>query len=138
MPNNMIKREIPRVSQPSDLDPQLRYVRCITAEIVDQFRRALHKEQRDEVTNYAARFARMIWNVVCPLARESSHPEFYQEYHACAETLAKLARHELPDEFEPAPDWETLKAQIEELDLKLTFITDWIRSHEDRHETEAA
>lgn len=136
---NRQTREIPRTPNPADLDPQLRYVRCVTAEFVDRFRRSLHKDQRQEVTNCAARFARVLWNVICPLVKDSTHPEFYAHYFACADTLALLARNEMPaEEFEPAPDWETMKAQIEELDLKLSFITDWIRSHDQTHNQEVA
>lgn len=104
-----------------DLCPKFRYLKCQVECTLREFSRAASQEERQTVTGQALALARIISNVIEPMARDCQ-PNFVTEYHHLAERLYDLARPWVqfhPSDFPQSDKTQLLIDRIDELDARV-------------------
>ena len=106
-----------------ELCPQLRYLRTLVDGILLDWHAARSSERQSELTGQAIDLARLIANVIEPLARQSQSPAMVREYHHLQQRLTDLARpwvRHVPEDF-PEPKDKTLLIldRLEQLEERL-------------------
>lgn len=109
-----------------DLCPQLRYARCLLDDRLREYAQARGPEEQQAAVAHAIDLARIITNLIEPMARDCCLPGFVTEYHHLAERLFDLARpwakHHPTDFPEPRDQSLLILDRLEQLEHRIVAL----------------